>query len=53
LPALASTCLISAALAIGMLPVLGAMLLVVLWLARLPWPLWLLGFVYQRLGIGY
>jgi uncharacterized membrane protein YGL010W len=85
--------LISAALAIGMLPVLGAMLLVVLWPARQPWPLWrscalifviawigqfighaiegrrpaffkdlkflligplwLLGFVYRRLGIGY
>jgi uncharacterized membrane protein YGL010W len=32
--------LISAALAIGMLPVLGAMVLAVLGLARLPWPLW-------------
>jgi uncharacterized membrane protein YGL010W len=85
--------LISAALAIGMVPVLGVIVLVVLWLARLPWPLWrscalifviawigqfighaiegqrpsffkdlkflligplwLLGFVYRRLGIGY
>jgi uncharacterized membrane protein YGL010W len=85
--------LISASLAIGMLPILAAMILFVLWLAQLPWPLWLssalifviawlgqfmghaiegkrpsffkdvqflligplwlLGFVYRRLGIAY
>lgn len=85
--------LVSMRLALGMIPVFAAMSLAVMWLARLPWPLWwscaaifvvawigqfighaiegrqpsffkdlqflligplwLLGFVYRRLGIAY
>lgn len=85
--------LVSARLALGMIPVFAGMSLAVLWLAQLPWPLWwscaaifvaawigqfighaiegkrpsffrdlqflligplwLLGFVYRRLGIAY